>query len=173
MQLSSLRSQLGFVSQHVHLFNDTVAGNIAYASHYQREQIIVAAKMADAHAFIEQLPNSYETLLGENGAILSGGQRQRIAIARALLLQAPILLLDEATSALDNDAEGKIQQAVDLLGRHTTIIVIAHRLSTVEKADEILVIDDGVIVERGSHEQLLLQQGHYTQLHARELKQAS
>lgn len=173
LSLHDLRGQFAWVSQHVHLFNDTVKANIAYAGDYSDVQIIKAAKMAFADEFIEHLENGYDTLLGENGTILSGGQRQRIAVARAFLVGAPILLLDEATSALDNESERKIQNAIDAVRQNCTVIVIAHRLSTIENADEILVIDEGLIVERGSHEALLAQRGHYAKLHARELKKAS
>ena len=155
LSLHDLRRQFAWVSQHVHLFNDTVKANIAYAGDYSDAQIVKAAKMAFADEFIQNLENGYDTVLGENGTILSGGQRQRIAIARAFLVSAPILLLDEATSALDNESERKIQDAIDSIRQNCTVIVIAHRLSTVENADEILVIDEGMIVERGSHTDLL------------------
>ncbi len=165
--LSSLRSQVALVSQNVHLFNDTVANNIAYASEnqYSREEIEKAAEMAYAMDFIRKLDNGLDTMIGENGVLLSGGQRQRIAIARALLRDSPILILDEATSALDTESERAIQAALDELQKNRTSLVIAHRLSTIEKADEILVIEDGHIVERGNHPSLLENNGVYSQLH--------
>nr|WP_246550388.1 lipid A ABC transporter ATP-binding protein/permease MsbA [Photorhabdus caribbeanensis] len=165
--LSSLRGQVALVSQNVHLFNDTVANNIAYASEnqYSREEIEKAAEMAYAMDFIRKLDNGLDTVIGENGVLLSGGQRQRIAIARALLRDSPVLILDEATSALDTESERAIQAALDELQKNRTSLVIAHRLSTIEKADEILVIEDGHIVERGNHLSLLEQNGVYSQLH--------
>lgn len=165
--LSNLRSHFALVSQNVHLFNDTVANNIAYAAtdKYSREQIEHAAKLAYAHEFIEKMPQGYDTVIGENGVNLSGGQRQRLAIARALLRDAPILILDEATSALDTESERAIQAALDELQKNKTAIVIAHRLSTIESADQILVVDEGEIVERGTHSELLALNGAYAQLH--------
>ncbi|MCW7549137.1 lipid A ABC transporter ATP-binding protein/permease MsbA [Photorhabdus sp. APURE] len=165
--LSSLRRQVALVSQNVHLFNDTVANNIAYASEnqYSREEIERAAEMAYAMDFIKKLDNGLDTMIGENGVLLSGGQRQRIAIARALLRDSPVLILDEATSALDTESERAIQAALDELQKNRTSLVIAHRLSTIENADEILVIEDGHIVERGNHLSLLERNGVYSQLH--------
>ncbi|MBO1519140.1 lipid A ABC transporter ATP-binding protein/permease MsbA [Oceanisphaera pacifica] len=165
-KLSDLRRQFALVSQQVHLFNDTIANNIAYAAagEYSREQVIAAAKVAYADEFINKLDQGYDTIIGENGASLSGGQRQRIAIARALLRDAPLLILDEATSALDTESERHIQAALDALRENRTVLVIAHRLSTIESADEILVIDEGQVVERGSHQELLARQGVYAQL---------
>ncbi|CAG8928755.1 unnamed protein product, partial [Penicillium salamii] len=150
--LASLREQVALVSQHVHLFNDTVANNIAYARTdvFSREAIEKAAQMAHAMEFINKMDNGLDTVIGENGVLLSGGQRQRIAIARALLRDSPILILDEATSALDSESERAIQSALDELHKNRTSLVIAHRLSTIEKADEIVVIEDGQIVERGT-----------------------
>lgn len=166
-KLSNLRNQFALVSQNVHLFNDTIANNIAYAAEgeYSREQIEHAAKLAHATEFISNMADGFDTVIGENGASLSGGQRQRIAIARALLRDAPVLILDEATSALDTESERAIQAALDELQKDKTVLVIAHRLSTIEKADEILVVDDGEIIERGSHAQLLEQGQAYAQLH--------
>lgn len=166
-ELKNLREHFALVSQNVHLFNDTIANNIAYAAeeNYTREQVEEAARLAYAMDFIEGLDDGLDTVIGENGASLSGGQRQRIAIARALLRDAPILILDEATSALDTESERAIQMALDELQKDKTVLVIAHRLSTIEKADEILVIDEGEVVERGSHTELISQQGAYAQLH--------
>ena len=165
-RLRDLRRQFALVSQNVHLFNDSVANNIAYAAEEQftREQIIEAAKLANADEFITKMPQGYDTIIGENGATLSGGQRQRLAIARALLRDMPILLLDEATSALDSESERRIQTALESLTKNRTTLVIAHRLSTIEKADEILVVDEGQIVERGTHDQLLEMGGAYALL---------
>ena len=165
--LQSLRNQVALVSQNVHLFNDTVANNIAYAraDQYSREDIENVAKMAHAMDFISRMDNGLDTVIGENGVLLSGGQRQRIAIARALLRDCPILILDEATSALDTESERAIQSALDELQRNRTSLVIAHRLSTIEKADMIVVVEDGQIIERGSHQELLDQAGAYAQLH--------
>jgi len=165
--LSNLRQQVAVVSQNVHLFNDTVANNIAYAAadQYSLEQIKHAAKLAYADDFIRGMDEGYDTMIGENGVSLSGGQRQRIAIARALLRNAPVLILDEATSALDTESERAIQAALDELQKDRTVLVIAHRLSTIEDADQILVVDEGEIVERGSHQALLAHNGAYAQLH--------
>ncbi|CAM3681565.1 fused lipid transporter subunits of ABC superfamily: membrane component/ATP-binding component [Xenorhabdus thuongxuanensis] len=165
--LASLRNQIALVSQNVHLFNDTVANNIAYASEgcFSREEIERAAEMAYAMDFIKKMDNGLDTMIGENGVLLSGGQRQRIAIARALLRDSPILILDEATSALDTESERAIQAALDELQKNRTSLVIAHRLSTIENADEIIVIEDGNIIERGNHATLLQHDGAYAQLH--------
>ncbi len=168
--LQNLREQIALVNQQVTLFNDTVAGNIAYGSLQSRdmEAIRRAADAAYATEFIENLPEGFDTFIGESGARLSGGQRQRLAIARALLKDAPILILDEATSALDNESERYIQAALDTVMKGRTTFVVAHRLSTIEKADRILVLDHGEIVEQGTHAQLLAQQGHYAKLHAKQ-----
>jgi len=165
-RLMALRRQFALVSQSVHLFNDTVANNIAYAAagDFSREQIEQAARVANADGFIRQMPAGYDTVIGENGSNLSGGQRQRLAIARALLRDAPILLLDEATSALDTESERHIQSALDALSKDRTTLVIAHRLSTIEQADEILVVDDGRIIERGTHAELMQLNGAYAML---------
>ncbi|MPW36773.1 lipid A ABC transporter ATP-binding protein/permease MsbA [Vibrio sp. B1Z05] len=166
-KLTNLREQFGLVSQNVHLFNDTIANNIAYAAEgeYTREQIEHAAKLAHALEFTKNMPDGLDTMIGENGASLSGGQRQRVAIARALLRDAPVLILDEATSALDTESERAIQSALDELQKDKTVLVIAHRLSTIENADEILVVDDGEIIERGTHAELLALGEAYAQLH--------
>jgi len=166
-QLAELRSQIALVSQHVVLFNDTVAKNIAYGQsrNATEDEIIAAAKAAHAWEFIKDMPEGIHTLVGENGVLLSGGQRQRMAIARAILRNSPILILDEATSALDTEAERHIQAALETLMKDRTTIVIAHRLSTIENADCILVMDQGRIVEEGTHASLLAEKGHYAKLH--------
>lgn len=166
IQLKALRRQFALVSQHVTLFNDTIANNIAYGTDdATREQIEAAAKTAHAMEFIEQLPQGLDTIIGENGLMLSGGQRQRLAIARAVLLDAPVLILDEATSALDTESERLIQDALETLQKNRTSIVVAHRLSTIENADQILVIEKGRILEQGNHTTLLEKDGAYAQLH--------
>lgn len=166
-QLKSLRNQVALVSQQVTLFNDTIANNIAYAypGEATREQIEHAAELAYAMEFINTLPDGLDTQVGENGVLLSGGQRQRIAIARAMLRDAPVLILDEATSALDTESEKAIQKGLDNLRHNRTSVVIAHRLSTIESADEILVIDQGKVIERGVHKDLITQNGVYANLY--------
>lgn len=166
--LPSLRALTGIVSQDTVLFNDTVRANIAYGAgdKYTAAQIEAAARAANAHEFIAALPQGYDTPLGERGTRLSGGQRQRIAIARALLTDPPILILDEATSALDTESERLVQEAIDRLLAGRTVFVIAHRLSTVTNATEILVLDGGRIAERGTHTALLAAGGAYARLHA-------
>jgi subfamily B ATP-binding cassette protein MsbA len=173
IKLRSLRRQIALVNQQVTLFNDTVANNIAYGdlAGAPLEQIKAAAEASYADEFIEKMPQSYDTLVGENGVLLSGGQRQRLAIARALLKNAPLLILDEATSALDTESERHIQGALDRVMTNRTTLVIAHRLTTIEKADLILVMDQGQIVERGTHDQLLAKNGHYARLHARQFEE--
>jgi ATP-binding cassette, subfamily B, bacterial MsbA len=165
--LKSLREQIGYVSQRVHLFNGSIADNIAYGEKglHSREAIIEAARLANASEFIDKLQYGIDTEVGDNGVLLSGGQRQRIAIARVLLRNNPILILDEATSALDNESEKLVQDAIETLQKDRTSIIIAHRLSTIEKADRIIVIDNGKIVEDGNHELLIAQKGLYFQMY--------
>lgn len=171
--LRNLRHHIAMVNQQVTLFNDTVANNIAYGelAGASPAEIMQAAEAAFAREFIERMPQGFETLVGENGVLLSGGQRQRLAIARALLKNAPILILDEATSALDTESERHIQAALDRVMTGRTTLVIAHRLSTIEKADVIMVMDQGSIVERGSHAELLALGGHYARLHAMQFRE--
>jgi subfamily B ATP-binding cassette protein MsbA len=167
IKLPALRALTGIVSQETVLFHDTVRNNIAYGApgRYSQQQIEAAAKAANAHSFITQLPQGYDTLLGERGTRLSGGQRQRLAIARALLSDPPILILDEATSALDTESERLVQEAVDRLLQGRTVFVIAHRLSTITHADQIVFLDRGEIVERGTHAELLEKRGAYSRLY--------
>ncbi len=168
IRLSSLRALTGIVSQDTVLFNDTVRANIAYgaAERFSQEQVEAAARAANAHAFIAELPDGYDTVLGERGTRLSGGQRQRIAIARALLVDPPVLILDEATSALDSESERLVQEAIERLLAGRTVFVIAHRLSTITHASQIIVLDRGRVVERGVHAELLARGGTYSRLHA-------
>ena len=165
--LDSLRSLIGIVSQDTVLFHDTVRNNLAYgsAARYTDPEIEAAARAANAHDFIAALPEGYSTILGERGTRLSGGQRQRIAIARALLLDPPVLILDEATSALDTESERLVQAAIDRLLEGRTVFVIAHRLSTVQHATQILVLDKGRIIERGTHDELRDRRGAYSRLY--------
>ena len=173
IEMNCLRSQIAMVNQQVVLFNRTIRENIAYGQldGATDEQVIAAAKAAFAHDFIMKLPQGYDTHIGAQGLSLSGGQRQRLAIARAILKDAPILILDEATSALDNESEHFIQQAFDSAMQHRTTIVIAHRLSTIENADCIVVMDQGAIVEQGTHTELLALKGVYYQLHQRNFEE--
>jgi subfamily B ATP-binding cassette protein MsbA len=164
--IRSLRQGMGIVSQDTFLFNNSVRYNIAYGlKNVTDEQVLLAAKRANAYEFIIQLPQGFDTEIGDRGVLLSGGQRQRLAIARALLRNPDILILDEATSALDTVSERLVQQAIDELCRDRTTIVIAHRLSTVQKASQIAVLDKGRVVELGTHEELLKKGGYYTRLY--------
>jgi subfamily B ATP-binding cassette protein MsbA len=167
IQLDSLRKLLGVVSQETIIFHDTVRANIAYGApdRYSQEEIEAAASAANAHGFIVRLPEGYDTLLGDRGVRLSGGQRQRIAIARAILRDPPLLIFDEATSALDTESERLVQGAINRLLANRTVIVVAHRLSTIQGAHQIIVLADGEIVEAGRHDELLARRGPYRRLY--------
>jgi subfamily B ATP-binding cassette protein MsbA len=166
-EVDSLRSQIAFVDQNVRLFNDTVKGNIALGQidTMSDTQIEHAAKVSNAHEFIQELSDQFDTEIGEDGAKLSGGQRQRLAIARAIAKDSPILILDEATSALDSATEKQVQAAIDEMQKDRTTIIIAHRLSTVQKADRIVVLRRGEIIEQGSHKDLIDAKGEYASLY--------
>jgi len=171
--LASLRSQIGIVTQETVLFNDTVRNNIAYGQpHVSQARVEVAARAALAHDFIQTLPEGYETMIGERGLRLSGGERQRIAIARAILKNAPILILDEATSALDSESEALVQEALHNLMSGRTVFVIAHRLSTVRRADRIVVLENGTISDIGAHEELMQKLGTYRRLYELQFAEA-
>lgn len=167
VRIEDLRKQMGIVTQETVLFNETVFKNIAYGlSDIPKEKVIEVAKIANAHEFIEEMPNGYETIVGERGTKISGGQRQRLSIARALLKNPPIMIFDEATSALDNESEVLVQEAIEHLMKERTTFVIAHRLSTIRNADKIIVMDKGQIVQQGKHEELLSDEdGIYKKLH--------
>jgi subfamily B ATP-binding cassette protein MsbA len=165
-RISSLRNQIALVTQETVLFNDTVRHNIAYGRPEAAEaEIVEAARIAFAHDFIQEMPKGYDTIVGERGIFLSGGQRQRLAIARAILVNAPVLILDEATSALDAESERLVQRAISNLVRNRTTIVIAHRLSTIRRADVIVVMEAGRIIELGNHSELLARGGQYKKLY--------
>jgi ATP-binding cassette subfamily B protein/subfamily B ATP-binding cassette protein MsbA len=164
-RIKDLRSLMGIVTQESILFNDTVFNNIAFGmSNVKEEDVINAAKVANAHDFISAMPQGYHTPIGDRGSKLSGGQRQRLSIARAVLKNPPILILDEATSALDTESERLVQDALIKLMKQRTTLVIAHRLSTIVHADEIIVMQKGEIVERGTHQELIAQSGYYKRL---------
>lgn len=166
LSFTTLMDQVSMVFQNVYLFNDTIANNIAMAKpDATEEEIVRAAKKARCYDFIMALPEGFQTMVGEGGANLSGGEKQRISIARSILKDAPIVILDEATASVDSDNERHIQEAIDALVRGKVLLVIAHRLRTIERADQILVLDDGHIVERGTHGQLLAQNGLYADLY--------
>ena len=166
VSISSLRALMGNVNQDPILFNDTIFNNIAFGvKDAGMEQVIQAAKIANAHEFIMDKEKGYDTVIGDRGMMLSGGQRQRLSIARAILKNPPILILDEATASLDTESERIVQQALDYLMSSRTTISIAHRLSTVKKADEIIVMNEGRIVERGKHDELIEKNGYYKKLY--------
>jgi len=171
IKLESLRKQISLVSQETTLFDDSIKNNIKYAnSESSDEEIIEVAKLSHCHDFIENLPNKYDTLIGEDGVRLSGGEKQRISIARAMLKKSPIILLDEATSSLDADTEKKIQDALNILTSNKTSIVIAHRLSTILNSDNIYVIQSGNVVDFGKHEELLVKSKIYKNFYEKQIQ---
>ena len=171
VRTSSLRDKISLVSQDTTLFDDTIRNNIAYAKMDASDnEIINAAKLSSSDEFINQLPNKYDTIIGENGIRLSGGEKQRISIARAILKQSPIILLDEATSSLDSETEEKIQNAINILTKGKTTVVIAHRLSTVQNSNKIFVVDNGKIIESGNHETLLKVSSKYKTFYEKQIR---
>jgi subfamily B ATP-binding cassette protein MsbA len=166
VSLKSLRGLMGIVTQETYLFNDSIRRNVAYGLNGIPDELVAeAARMANAHDFILEQPDGYDTVVGNRGVMLSGGQRQRLAIARALLKNPPILVFDEATSALDTEAEKQVQEAIDRLMSGRTTLVVAHRLSTIQNADRILVIEHGRVVECGAHNELMKRDGLYRRLY--------
>jgi len=171
LKIESLRSKISLVSQDTTLFDDTIKNNIGYAKHNASdEDIINASKFSYSHEFIEKLPNKYETIIGENGIRLSGGQKQRLSIARAMIKKSPIILLDEATSSLDAETESKIQDALKILTKNKTTIVIAHRLSTVLNSDQIYIIESGNVVANGKHDELLNNSELYKNFYEKQIR---
>ena len=171
ISLFSLRKNISLVSQDITLFDDTVLKNIAYAdSKASEEKILEACKFSAVHDFVEKLPEKYDTTIGENGVRLSGGEKQRISIARAILKNAPIILLDEATSSLDADTEYKIQEAIMYLTKNKTTIIIAHRLSTVQRANKIFIVEQGKVVAEGDHSHLLKNSEIYKNFYNKQLR---
>jgi len=170
-KLQSLRKEISLVSQDTTLFDDTIKNNIAYANlNATNAEIENAAKISHCEEFINELPNKYETIIGENGVRLSGGEKQRLSIARALLKKSSIILLDEATSSLDSETEKKIQHAIDFLTKNKTTIVIAHRLSTILNANNIFVVDNGKIIASGKHNELLKNSAEYKSFYEKQIK---
>ena len=168
-RLGSWLRHVGFVSQDTFILNDTIKNNITFGSDkYSMEEVIEASRYADAHDFISGLPGGYETVVGDKGMSLSGGQAQRIAVARAMIMKPEILIFDEATNNLDNISEVAVQRAIEDISKDHTVIIIAHRLSTVENADKIIMLDKGRIAEQGSHQELLGKKGAYWTLHQRQ-----
>ena len=170
-KINSLREKISLVSQDTTLFDDTIKNNIAYAkNNATEEEIKEAAKLSYCEEFIKELPDQYETIIGENGVRLSGGEKQRISIARAMLKKSPIILLDEATSALDSETEEKIQNAINILTKNRTTIVIAHRLSTILNSDQIFVVDSGKILASGKHDELLIKSIQYKSFYEKQIR---